>query len=300
MPAGYVTTPASLAKALGSRRADRWVGQFCAEADPSKLPVHRVVLSSGKLKPRSAPELLEREGIPVQEDRVDLAQFHWEDFETSQPLAALLDQQHELRQQIDLTPLQEEPTWIGGVDVSYPDPNTAVAAYTLCHWPQPEIVWSQTKRLSIGFPYITSFLSYRELPVYLELLEAVWQLGRGCDVLLVDGSGILHPRRMGVATHLGVWTGIATIGVTKTYLVGDVELEGIGDAENRPVLLEGQTAGYAFRPSRSKRPLFVSPGHRVEVRQSIQWVRGLVAGHRLPEPLYWADRLSREASSHSG
>lgn len=296
IPSGKITTAGDLATALGSTFANRWVGQFCAAADPAALLIHRVVLATGKLKSPTAAEALEREGIAVSGDRVDVDRFRWNDFETTQPLRKLLDEQVELSRRIDLTPLAQPPMWVGGVDVSYPDPANAVAAYTLVRWPEPEIIWSKTVRFPVPFPYITSFLSYRELPIYLELLEQVWQCGRNCDLLMVDGSGILHPRKLGIAAHLGVWTGIPTLGVTKTYLTGEVDLEGIGDEEDRAVLVDGETLGYAFRPSASKRPLFVSPGHRVGIAESIHYARRLVSGHRLPEPLYWADRFSRDAS----
>ena len=111
----------------------------------------------------------------------------------------------------------------------------------------------------------------------------------------MNGSGILHPRHFGVAAHLGVAADAATIGVTKKLLCGKVDTEGMAARESRPVFHEDRLVGAALRPtSGSRRPLFVSPGHRVDVPFAEGVVRRLLLGRRLPEPLYWADRLSRE------
>ena len=93
-----------------------------------------------------------------------------------------------------------------------------------------ELVWSAKIRRAIRFPYITSYLTFRELPILLELLGEVRAAGRMAPVLLVDGSGILHPRRFGVASHLGVAADAATIGVTKKLLCGKVDIGGDGGA----------------------------------------------------------------------
>jgi deoxyribonuclease V len=112
--------------------------------------------------------------------------------------------------------------------------------------------------------------------------------------VLVDGTGILHPRHAGIATHLGVVASLATVGVTKKLLCGLVDIEGMQPLESRPVLLDDRLTGVAIRPtSGSRRPIYVSPGHRVDMAFSEQLVRRLLLGRRLPEPLAWADRLSR-------
>jgi len=117
------------------------------------------------------------------------------------------------------------------------------------------------------------------------------------EVLLVDGTGTLHPRRMGIAAHLGVVASLPTVGVIKKLLCGRVDIEGMRPQESRPVLQDGQLAAVALRPTAgSRRPIFVSPGHRLDVAYSERLVRTLLCGHRLPEPLYWADRLSRKAA----
>jgi deoxyribonuclease V len=114
---------------------------------------------------------------------------------------------------------------------------------------------------------------------------------------MVDGTGRLHPRHAGIATHLGVVARQPTIGVTKKLLCGRVDVEGMRPLDSRPVELEGRPIGAAVRPTAgSRRPIFVSPGHRVDVALAETLVRRLLAGRRLPEPLYWADRFSRAAA----
>ena len=171
-----------------------------------------------------------------------------------------------------------------------------MAAYALVETQSGQRIWSHVVSRPVRFPYITSFLTFREMPILLELLDEVRLAGRLADVLLVDGSGMLHPRGAGVATHLGVAAEVPTIGVTKTLLCGVTDLEGLMPRESRPVVYGGRAIGAALRPTAgSRRPIFVSPGHRVNLAFAERLVRLTLHGRRLPEPLYWADRLSRAA-----
>ena len=114
------------------------------------------------------------------------------------------------------------------------------------------------------------------------------------EIVLVDGSGILHHRHAGIASHLGVVASLPTIGVTKKLLCGRVDLSAMGPGESRPVVHEDQLIGAALRPTAgSLRPIFLSPGHRVDLAFCERLWRQLLTGRRLPEPIYWADRLSR-------
>ncbi len=118
-------------------------------------------------------------------------------------------------------------------------------------------------------------------------------------VVMVDGTGILHPRRAGIASHLGVVAGIPTIGVTKKLLCGQVDIKGLRPLESRPVLLDEEPVGAAVRPtSGSLRPLFVSPGSGVDLASAVRIASAVLAGKRLPLPLYWADRLSRQGAKN--
>ena len=169
-----------------------------------------------------------------------------------------------------------------------------MAAYALVEVATGELLWSTTIRRAAGFPYISSYLTFRELPLLIELIDTVRAQDRIAPVILVDGTGILHPRRAGIASHLGVVTGLPTIGVTKKLLCGQVDIAGLQPLESRPVVLDDQPVGAAIRStSGSRRPLFISPGSGLNLASAEQIVRAVLSGRRLPLPLYWADRLSR-------
>ncbi len=303
VPPGRVTTYRALAEALGNPIATRWVAQFLLQHEHDAACLcHRVVPSDGQLgrSPadswRARARRLAAEGVEVRQAAVDLEQYGFDRFAGDRPLEALKRVQEEVLAKISLRGRRQMPALGGGVDVSYPHEDESVGAYALVEPASGRLVWSVTVRRRVVFPYITSYLSFRELPIHLALLEKARAANRLPDVLLVDGSGVLHQRHAGIASHLGVVAGLATVGVTKKLLCGEVELEGLRPLQSRPVVHEGRTMGVAIRPSlRSRRPIFVSPGHCVNLAISEKVVRALLAGRRLPEPLYWADRLSRSA-----
>jgi len=133
------------------------------------------------------------------------------------------------------------------------------------------------------FPYIPGYLSFREAPLYLAALE---QLSHAPEVLLVDGQGIAHPRRLGIAAHLGVHLDLPSIGVAKTLLFGRPEGELPLEAGSAVRLMDGETQiGWVYRSRAGVRPLVVSPGHRVGLAESLAFVRLLMGKTRLPEPL---------------
>jgi len=301
VPAGWVTTCGSLADALGSPIAARWVGHFALHHEHhAGCPCHRVVRAGGILGPyivggeRAKSRRLKDEGVEVRRGCVDLKRFEFGDFVSDRPLERLRHVQEDLLAKVSLRPRRRIPKWVGGVDVSYPCPDEGVAAYALVETDTARHVWATTVRRRVVFPYISTYLAFRELPILLDLLQEVRAAGRLSEVLLVDGTGILHHRRTGIATHLGIVAGLPTVGVTKKLLCGQVEIADMQPEESRPVVYEDQLVGVALRTTAgSRRPIFVSPGHRLDVAYSERLVRRLLGGHRLPEPLHWADRLSR-------
>jgi len=309
IPRGKVSTYGRLATALGAAVAARWVGHDMLHHDHHRrCACHRVVRADGSpgeyIAGTSAEkaERLAAEGIPLERGRVDLARFGMgvEDFLCQRPLEELRAVQQALAARVSLQGRRKLPDRVGGVDVSYRGDSWAVAAYALVEVASGALIWSTTVSGPVGFPYISSFLAFRELPILLELVASVRNQGRLAEVMLVDGSGVLHPRRAGVASHLGVLSGVATVGVTKKRLVGRVDVEGMGPEESRPVVHAGRARGVAIRPtSGSRRPIYVSPGHCVSLPFAERVVRRLLRGRRLPEPVYWADRLSR-AEARSG
>ncbi|MBN2022370.1 MAG: endonuclease V [Pirellulales bacterium] len=304
IPPGRVTTYGDVADALGDRVAARWVGHVAMHHDhAAACPCHRLVRADGQLglyvagTAETKARRLRAEGVAVRAGAVDLAPWRFDQFQSDRPLEALRQAQESLAKKAILRGRRNVPKRIGGVDVSYAANGDAVAAYVLVETESGAVVWSTTLRRPVRFPYITSYLAFRELPVLLELVESVRTAGRGCDVLLVDGTGALHPRRGGIAMHLGVLADQATIGLTKKLLCGRVDRADMTPGEPRPVWLGDEPLGVAVRAtSGSRRPLFVSPGHRADVPLAKAVVLATLRGRRLPEPLYWADRLSRAAA----
>lgn len=302
IPVGRVAAYGDLARALGSPLAARWVAAWTLRhAHESGCPCHRVVRTQGEPggfiagTPADKLELLRREGVPVAGDRVEMPHARFTAFGGEPgPLERLREMQEAIAARVSLAPLGKMPREVGGVDVSYPSADEGVATYALVDVAKAALLWSVSVRLPVRFPYITTFLSFREIPFLLDVLAQAREAGRWAPVVLVDGSGVLHPAHVGIASHLGVLAELATIGVTKTHLAGTVNLEGMAPRERRAVVLEGDTVGVAIRPTAgSRRPIFVSPGHRMDVAFAQRIVEHLLVGHRLPEPLYWADRLSR-------
>lgn len=300
IPKGRVATFGDLAEALGNPIAARWVGKVAAQDAPAEAaPWHRVVRADGSLNPDAqraaqACRRLAAENVVVDRGRVDLLRLRFRQFRSDRPLAWLRTVQEQLARRVRCTPRKRIPPLVAGVDVSYPEPRWGQAAYALVAAQSGELVWSTTVRRPIEFPYITSYLSFRELPILLALLDSVGEAGKLAELMLVDGSGILHPSRAGIAAHLGVVASVPTIGVTKKLLCGNVEVEGMQPGESRTVFVGGRPAGVALRPtSGTRRPIFVSPGHRVDVAFCERVVRSLMFGRKLPAPVYWADRLSR-------
>jgi len=305
IPAGCVTTYAALAEALGSEAATPWVGQWMLHHQHRRAcTCHRVVRSDGRVghyiggEPSRKVALLRQEGIEVTGERIEPRRLEmvFRDFQTDRPLFQLREIQHALKQRVSLRGRRTMPGTVAGVDVSYRG-GEGVAAYVLWDLREDRLAWSTTLRLPVRFPYISSFLSFRELPILLELIERVRAAGRMAELVVVDGSGVLHPRGAGIACHFGVLAPAAAIGVSKKLLCGKVDLAGMAPGEARPVLIGGRRRGVALRPtSGNRRPIFISPGHRIGVGMAERVIRRLLLGRRLPEPQYWADRLSRSAA----
>lgn len=301
VPKGKVTTYHALAVALGDEVAARAVGQIMAQNDqPERYPCYKVVHSNGEVGAYSAPggaaakvAKLQAEGIPVRDGRiVDLHKYLFTDFETSRPLRQLRQLQEELSAAISLQPLSKGPKTIAGVDVAYSysrsrgrgEREQAVAAYALLDL-KGEPIARETITQEVTFPYIPTYLAFRELPLLLELLEKVRAAGKLADVVMVDGNGILHPRHAGIASHLGVLLGLSTIGITKSLLCGRVDLEGLRVREVRYVLLGGERIGAAVRLSERAQPIFISPGSGIDLEGAIELTLALPGSHRLPEPI---------------
>jgi deoxyribonuclease V len=140
------------------------------------------------------------------------------------------------------------------------------------------------------FPYIPTFLSFREGPAIMSAFE---KLKNRPDILIVDGAGINHPRRAGIATHVGVALDVPTIGITKNLLCGSGK-EPVDTGEAAPLSFEGMQVGWLWRSSKRSRAIIVAPGHRVSLESSLSIVRSCLRGHKLPEPARLAHLYANE------
>lgn len=172
---------------------------------------------------------------------------------------------------------------VGGIDVSYArKSNEGCAVVVVMDWPNLEEIDMAWTRKRIRFPYIPGLLTFREAP----LLLRVWEKVRySPDLIFVDGQGIAHPRSMGLAAHLGVLLDMPSIGCAKTPLVGGDPVVGEKRGDSAPLMYRGKKVGVALRTRVGVRPVYVSPGHRIDLKNSIRWVLQTCRVYRLPEPL---------------
>jgi len=182
---------------------------------------------------------------------------------------------------------------IAGCDLAFLDRGRkaalARAAVVLLSYPDLQPIERRVVVSPVTFPYVPGLLAFREVPC---LLRAFERLERVPDLLLADGNGYAHPRRFGIACHLGILLDIPTIGVAKSRLIGRHE-EPSPAAGSRAELRDGdELIGAVLRTRQRVRPLYVSPGHRIGFGPAVEWVMRLSRGYRLPEPTRLADRLA--------
>jgi len=182
---------------------------------------------------------------------------------------------------------------VAGVDLGFPRTpdggELGRAAVVVLRWPDLDLVEERVVEQPVTFPYIPGLLSFREAPVGL---AAITSLERRPDLLLVDGQGLAHPRRCGIACHLGLLLDLPTIGCAKSLLVGQAEESGPDPGDWTPLVNRGETIGAALRTRPKTRPIYVSIGHRVSLTSAIALVAQCGRGYRLPEPTRLADRIA--------
>lgn len=205
--------------------------------------------------------------------------------------------QRELAHLVEVRPLGRGIATIGAVDADYAGHLTVGAAALFRYDRCDAVVECRTAAEETLFPYLPGFLSFREAPAVLEALTKLSQLP---DLLLVDGQGIAHPRRFGIACHIGVLTGIPAIGCAKTHLVGRYSEPGLQKGDWSPLELDGEVVGAVVRTCSGVKPVFVSPGHLVSVADAVRVVLHCCRGCRIPEPLRAADREARAARRRLG
>ena len=180
---------------------------------------------------------------------------------------------------------------IGGGDVAYSKKrNLFFGAIVILSWPQMETLDIARAHGKVSFPYIPGLFSFREGPI---LIKTFQRLKIKPDVMLYDGKGIAHPRGFGLASHMGLWFNLPSIGCAKTPLLNQFTSPGSLKGSFELIRRGGKEVGVALRTKNHVKPLFVSPGHRIDLLTSIQIVLKSCQGFRIPEPLRQAHHISR-------
>lgn len=181
---------------------------------------------------------------------------------------------------------------VAGLDAAYDKDEVGPgrAAVVVYSFPDLRIIEQATAVTARVFPYIPGLLSFREGPV---LLAALAKLTIQPDLLLFDGQGYAHPRRFGLACHLGLYLGRPSIGCAKTRLIGTYAEPGPNQGDSAPLMDAAEVVGAVVRTRARTRPVFVSVGYRIDLPTAVAVVLRCVRGNRLPEPIRVADQLSR-------
>lgn len=203
----------------------------------------------------------------------------------------LMERQRRLaRQVIDRDDLPLPPKLVAAVDAAFPDRGrTTRAAAVLMQFPDLESVEEVVHEQPTELPYIPGLLSFRELPAVLGALE---RLSVPPELVLCDGQGRAHPRRFGIACHLGVTTGLATIGVGKSRLCGRHEEPGPEKGDAVDLVDDDEVIGRVLRSRAQVRPVYISVGHRISLESAVELVLACTPTYRLPEPVRRADHLA--------
>lgn len=198
--------------------------------------------------------------------------------------------QQELRKEVITSDQLESVQYVAGVDMGFEDSySISRAAVAVLSFPDLELKEQAIAKRPTTFPYVPGFLSFREIPAVLDALE---KLAIAPDLILCDGQGIAHPRRFGIACHLGVLIDVPTIGVAKSLLVGKHEELPLERGNWQPLIHRRETIGAVLRTRKGVKPVYVSSGHRISLTTAIDYVMRCTPKYRLPETTRWADKLA--------
>ncbi|MBN1406335.1 MAG: deoxyribonuclease V [Calditrichaceae bacterium] len=183
-----------------------------------------------------------------------------------------------------------EVNFVAGIDVGFDlKQKISKAAVAVLSYPGLKLVEYSKAELQTVFPYIPGLLSFREVPVIIEALNKLKQIP---DVVLCDGQGIAHPRRFGLACHIGVLFKIPSIGVAKSRLVGEYRFLDQEKGSMVPLTDQDEIIGSVIRSRINVKPLFISIGHKINMDKSLEIVWNCITKYRLPETTRWAHRLA--------
>ena len=210
------------------------------------------------------------------------------------PNAAIALQSQLASRVIRTDQLKGEVRRVAGVDMAINEESgMARAAVVLLSYPELEILERHVYEEPVRMEYIPGLLSFRETPC---ILGAFDHLHEKPDLVMVDGQGIAHPRYLGIASHLGLWLDLPTIGCAKSILSGHYNEKALSEEAGAwvPLVFKGEMVGAAVRTRSHVKPMFISLGHRISLETSLHYVLACSKGYRLPEPTRQADKLSKD------
>jgi deoxyribonuclease V len=206
--------------------------------------------------------------------------------------ARAVEIQNRLRGRVERRPRLGALRRVAGIDISVKD-GRARAAVVVLTFPDLETAEASVVERPCRFPYVPGLLAFREAP---SILAAFRRLRTRPDFLLFDGQGIAHPRRFGIAAHLGVLLDLPSIGCAKSRLIGAHAEPGAAAGSWAPLVDGGETIGAALRTREGVKPVYVSIGHRVDLETAVDLVMRCTRGYRLPEPTRRAHRAAGDAT----
>ena len=198
--------------------------------------------------------------------------------------------QNELAGKVDRNNRIDKIKFIAGIDVGFDlKRKISRSAIAVLSYPELELIEFAKAEIETVFPYIPGLLSFREIPVIIEALKKIKKIP---DVILCDGQGIAHPRRFGLACHIGVLTDIPTIGVAKSRLIGEYESLELEKGSMVSLKSGSEIIGKVIRSRTNVKPLFISVGHKVDLDKCLEIVLNCLTKYRLPETTRWAHKLA--------
>lgn len=213
-------------------------------------------------------------------------------------LEEAIEIQNRLRSQLDLQSEPEKIETVAGIDVSYDKGSDWLfAAIVVLRLADLHVLGSASAVAQVPFPYIPGLLSFRECPAVLQAWD---KLTIRPDCLMCDGQGIAHPRRLGIASHLGLWLNLPSIGCAKSLLVGTYREPGATRGSTEPLLHRKEQVGVILRTKDKVSPVFISPGHKITLKKAVEVVLACCTKYRLPEPTRRAHLLVNEVRRNAG
>jgi len=206
--------------------------------------------------------------------------------------------QHVLEEDIEVSPIESNVSTIAGIDTAFDHiNNTLFAAACLFSYPDLEIIEKVTDYETARFPYIAGLHAFREGPVILKTLS---HLKNRPDVIMFAAHGIAHPRRCGMASHLGIILDLPAIGCSRKLLIGEHGDIGPREGENTPLFVHNREVGAVYRSRYDVKPIYISPGHKCTLSDAIRYTVSCLKGYRIPEPLRAAHRLANRIKRNAG